>query len=262
MTEEGKGKAKKPSAPKKTRARKALAKGAARGGSETRKKTPAGKVAEPVMAGLPADSGLQSPEGVAPLADAFMDEPTRSGPVPLEEFDFDSDYADAAGDADVAKDESLDHDTMELVTFRAAGRQYAMDIDDVEEILRHRSITRVPRTNPYVLGITSLRGKIIPVMNIDTILTDGAGLHREFSAQAKILILKGDDGPVGVMVSKQLNIVPVSRERLLEPPNGMQGASARFVRAVFERDGEYVSVLDGEMISSYKATGEAPWAKS
>ena len=258
MTEEGKGKAKKPSAAKKTRATKASAKGAARGGSGAKKKTPARKVAGPVMAGLPADSGLQSPEGVAPLADAFMDEPTRSGPVPLEEFDFDSDYAVAAGDADVAEGESLDENVLELVTFRAAGRQYAMDIDDVEEILRHRSITRVPRTHPYVLGITSLRGKIIPVMNIDSILTDEAECKREFSAQAKILILKGEDGPVGLMVSKELNIVPVPRERLLEPPHGMQGASARFVRAVFERDGEFVSVLDGEMISSYKATGEAP----
>ncbi len=57
---------------------------------------------------------------------------------------------------------------VELLTFSLSNEEYAFRVSDVEEVLRMQRITMVPTMPDYVLGITSLRGKIIPVIDLKT----------------------------------------------------------------------------------------------
>ena len=60
---------------------------------------------------------------------------------------------------------------VELLTFSLSNEEYAFRVSDVEEVLRMQKITMVPTMPDYVLGITSLRGKIIPVIDLKTRLS-------------------------------------------------------------------------------------------
>ncbi|RPI36851.1 MAG: hypothetical protein EHM54_04670, partial [Nitrospiraceae bacterium] len=57
---------------------------------------------------------------------------------------------------------------VELLTFSLSREEFAFNISEVEEIIRLYTITKVPAMPDYMLGITSLRGKIIPVIVLKT----------------------------------------------------------------------------------------------
>ena len=67
--------------------------------------------------------------------------------------------------ADTAKRED---DNEQLVTFRLSDEEYGISIMDVQEIIRVPKITSVPNAPPGVIGVTSLRNKVLPVMELRT----------------------------------------------------------------------------------------------
>ncbi len=57
-------------------------------------------------------------------------------------------------------------DLVQLCAFRIGTEEYVIDIMRVEEILAVPAVTRVRRAPPFVEGVVSLRGAIIPVVDV------------------------------------------------------------------------------------------------
>lgn len=55
---------------------------------------------------------------------------------------------------------------MQTVAFSSGAEEYAIDIYKVQEIIRLPRITKLPNTPDYILGITNLRGNVIPVVDL------------------------------------------------------------------------------------------------
>lgn len=55
---------------------------------------------------------------------------------------------------------------LQLVTFLVAREEYAFPIASVREVLRIGAITEVPDEPPYILGILSVRNKLLPVVDL------------------------------------------------------------------------------------------------
>ena len=70
----------------------------------------------------------------------------------------------------------------ELLTFRLAGQLHALPIREVREVAKLPALTRLPRLPPHVLGLMSLRGDLLPVVDAAQV----------FGAQAQQL---GSGGP-------------------------------------------------------------------
>ncbi|MGE4266889.1 MAG: chemotaxis protein CheW [Deferribacterales bacterium] len=52
------------------------------------------------------------------------------------------------------------------VSFRLGQETYGIGIDDVKQIIRLPHITRVPKMPPHVLGMTNLRGEVMPLTDL------------------------------------------------------------------------------------------------
>lgn len=52
------------------------------------------------------------------------------------------------------------------LTFKLGSEEFGLEILKVQEIIQMQSITRVPRTPPFVRGVINLRGKVIPVVDL------------------------------------------------------------------------------------------------
>ncbi|TAL24810.1 MAG: hypothetical protein EPN94_06560, partial [Nitrospirae bacterium] len=68
--------------------------------------------------------------------------------------------------AKAAETEDISEEIVELLTFHLSTEEFAFRVYDIEEILRFQRIMPVPKVPDYILGITSLRGKIIPVIDL------------------------------------------------------------------------------------------------
>jgi len=56
------------------------------------------------------------------------------------------------------------------VRVRIADEDYALPVADVLEVAELGDVTPVPGTGPAVLGVRNLRGKVLPILDLSTVL--------------------------------------------------------------------------------------------
>jgi purine-binding chemotaxis protein CheW len=57
-------------------------------------------------------------------------------------------------------------DALELLPFRLGREQYAIETRHAREVVRLTAFTKIPSTEDFLLGVTNLRGQIIPVFDL------------------------------------------------------------------------------------------------
>jgi purine-binding chemotaxis protein CheW len=133
----------------------------------------------------------------------------------------------------------------QLVVCRVGREECAMDIQSVREINRVGEITRVPKTSSFVEGVISLRGRIIPVLD----LRRRFGLPGdERSPAARIIVVTVQGRTVGLIVEKVMEVLRAPRTSIEPPPSLGHVPAADFVQGVVRLEDRLVSVLDLERL--------------
>ena len=134
---------------------------------------------------------------------------------------------------------------IEILTFSLLREEFAFRISQLKEILKYQRITEVPKMPEYVLGITSLRGKVIPVIDLRTKILP----HEKsegISGKTKILIIKGPKGMIGAVVDKVSGVMRIAKSEILPPPTHLSEEQLRFVEGVAVLDKRFVSIVNME----------------
>jgi purine-binding chemotaxis protein CheW len=142
-------------------------------------------------------------------------------------------------------DEDKTGDVIEILTFSLLKEEYAFRISQLEEIRRSQRITPVPKMPNYVLGITSLRGKVIPVIDLKTKLSlkdKPTGIDQ----RGKILIIKGPKGPIGVAVDKIIGVIRIAKNEILPPPSHLTEKEIKFIEGIAVVDKRFISIIHME----------------
>jgi purine-binding chemotaxis protein CheW len=108
--------------------------------------------------------------------------------------------------------------TEALVTFDVAGQEFALPLNVVEEILPAPStITAVARSEAVVLGITSVRDTLMPLLSLRGLLGFAAG-HAEHAGnnREKVVVMKVGGALVGLLADRARAIVAADID-LVEP---------------------------------------------
>ena len=138
-----------------------------------------------------------------------------------------------------------EEEIIEILTFSLLKEEFAFRVSQLAEILRSQWITRVPNVPDYVLGITSLRGKIIPVIDLKLRLSLTSG-SSDIIRKGKILIINGAKGPVGTAVDKVIGVVRVAKSDILPPPSHLSEKELKFIDGIAVVDKRFVSVINME----------------
>jgi len=85
-----------------------------------------------------------------------------------------------------ARASNADTAVQKLVTFRIAKEEFAFPMEHVREILRVQAPNRVPDVPDYVLGVLTVRGQILPVIDLRLLLQQRS-LADEFADQNRPL---------------------------------------------------------------------------
>lgn len=194
-----------------------------------------GKVASRVSEAAPSDRSLEQA-----MSAAITDE--LDGVIIHE--DGTVSFPKQRGDAELRPSED------EFLMFRLAGKCYAIMLSDVHEILRHQRITRVPRAGSHVIGATSLRGAIVPVVNLSSMLSLK---ETTLPDRGRILLLKGKGVLLGLLVERGIGISNFSRDDMKPPFSSAGAEGSMFVEGVFDLDGEFFSVLSPDALTRTNA---------
>ena len=101
-------------------------------------------------------------------------------------------------------------DEKQYIVAKLGSEQYGIDIAYVDNIVRMQKITRVPKTQPYFLGVINLRGEIIPVMSMRQKLEMG---DDEITNTTRIIIIKPEQSAsLGLLVDEVREVVTLSED--------------------------------------------------
>jgi purine-binding chemotaxis protein CheW len=138
-----------------------------------------------------------------------------------------------------------------LVTFEVAGQEFALDLAQVQEILpRPRGFTAVPHAEALVLGMTTYRETLLPLLSLRGLLgfpsSEGPGTRE------KVVVVKVGGARVGLVADRARSIVAADASLVDELPSVLAarvGGESR-IRAVYrgEAGRRLISILAPEQL--------------
>jgi len=132
-------------------------------------------------------------------------------------------------------------DEIELLTFLLGAERYAIDIDDVAEISAPRPHTRVPNSDPGTVGIFSLRGSIVTLLDIRSKLKQAPASDGK---ERQVIIVRDGSGLAGFEVDRVLRPAKIARAALEPQPVVASGEESDFIRGVVRNENALTIVLD------------------
>lgn len=133
---------------------------------------------------------------------------------------------------------SAETTTTQLVVFSLAGEEYALPISHVHEIIRYAEPRSVASNDPSVRGVISLRGKIIPVLDLASRL--GLARKQDEEIESNIVIVETDQEMAGIICDEVEEVITVGTAQLEEAP----GADHEGIDGIAKIDDRLVVLLN------------------
>lgn len=131
-----------------------------------------------------------------------------------------------------------------FLTFNIDDVFYGIELLHTIEIISIQPITKAPNLPRYIKGITNLRGKVVPI--IDVRLKFGQP-ERPYDDKTCIIVVMINEHNVGLIVDSVYDVITVNKEESSPPPEfGSIGNSERFLRSIARVGDRIVMNIDIE----------------
>ena len=134
---------------------------------------------------------------------------------------------------------------LQVVAFmlvRVGGRWFALPAHMVQQVAVKRAVTRVPAAGRHVLGVTSLRGGLVPVISLEQMIgVVGPGPSDSAAALPRLVVVRAGECEIALVVDEIRGII-----ELPAVPGVKASGAGRpgFLREELDWEGTRVCVLD------------------
>ena len=131
---------------------------------------------------------------------------------------------------------------LRLATFALSNERYGIEAHLVVEISRLSDYTPLPHAPTQLVGVTNLRGEILPVFDLRALL----GLSRRALDDLSRLVVLGRMRPeFGILADSTRELVALGTAEILSPPPSVSEQARRYMRGVTK---DALVVLDGAVL--------------
>lgn len=148
-------------------------------------------------------------------------------------------------DAQVNMLEAEDTQKGRYLIFSIDNESYGIGIQYVTEIIGIQAITEVPELPDYVKGITNLRGKIIPVMDVRLRFKKKA---KEYNDRTCIIVVDMMDMSVGLIVDSVSEVITINESDISDLPSMNQVHQNHYVKSIGKIGNDVRLLLDCEKL--------------
>jgi purine-binding chemotaxis protein CheW len=193
----------------------------------------------------PSNSATQQPDDTAQPRNRATEQPSSSK---LDKF---KEVAGKKRVAEATKLEAAPTTHLELLTFIIAGEHYAVDIERIVEIVTPRAVTRIPNAEFSVVGIISLRGTIVTLVDVRRKLRHPAA--GEPTADTRIVVIDYEKEMIGFIVDRVLRVVKPGADEIEAHPVVHATELDESIRGVFRVSGALTILLDLDKLLDSRA---------
>ena len=140
---------------------------------------------------------------------------------------------------------------MEYLTFKLDGDEFAVDVLKSREIVDLRSVTKVPQSPDFMLGVINLRGSVVPVIDLRLKF----GMEKAESTQATSIVVMdvlvdGETIIVGTVVDSVEEVIELSDSQIEPAPRIGTRLNTEFIKGMGKQDDQFLIILDIDRVFS------------
>jgi purine-binding chemotaxis protein CheW len=137
-------------------------------------------------------------------------------------------------------------DYEEFLCIRVSNEIYGINIMQIKEIIKPREVTEVPRSPSFVSGVISLRGVIIPILD----MLDRLGLRREsVTGRERVVVVRHGEAFTGLLVDEVIQVVRIAKTSFEPAPAVLDGIDREFVTGIGRSDNRMIILLNLDTIA-------------
>jgi purine-binding chemotaxis protein CheW len=137
------------------------------------------------------------------------------------------------------------------VTFELAGETFGVPVTHVHEILRVTGITRVPHAPATVRGVTNMRGRVLPVVDLRVRLGMPAA---ETTPLSRIVVVASRGRSLGLLVDSVDQVARIDRDSVQPPPPDVMTSQSDYIVGVSHAGPSLIILLDVDLILILRET--------
>jgi purine-binding chemotaxis protein CheW len=144
-------------------------------------------------------------------------------------------------------------DRQQFATFFLGDSYFGVEVERVQEILRHQAMTPVPLSSPVVRGLINLRGQIVTAIDLRCRL----GLEARVDGQPLMnVVVRSSGGGVSLLVDDIGDVVEAEESTFERPPDTLDGDARKMIRGVHKLNERLMHVLDTEEVLNGFSEGQ------
>lgn len=113
-----------------------------------------------------------------------------------------------------------DQEVAEYLTFFVQGEEYALGLTRVREVIPFDTITRVPQLPAAIIGVTNLRGAVVPVLDMSMKL---CGTPTPVDRRTCIVLVEVGEASgtatIGIMTEAVGQVLALGKDDIVPPPS-------------------------------------------
>ena len=129
----------------------------------------------------------------------------------------------------------------QFCTFFIQGLLFGVEVETVQEVIRHQEMTGVPLAPAVVAGLINLRGQIVTAIDLRRRLGVRDRLDGELPMN---VVVRTGDGAVSLLVDEIGDVVEVEGNNFEDAPDTLASTSRELIRGVYKLKNELLLVLD------------------
>ncbi|MBU4525561.1 MAG: chemotaxis protein CheW [Desulfomicrobium sp.] len=145
-----------------------------------------------------------------------------------------------------------DNTTLQYLTFGLGEEVFALETGSVREVIELVSVTRIPKTPPYMRGVINLRGHAVPVVDL-RIKFDMPKVADTVNTCIIIVDVEveGENCYMGAIVDSVREVFEMTSDQINPPPRMGTSIRADFIRGMGKQNEEFIMILDiGKVFSA------------
>ena len=117
----------------------------------------------------------------------------------------------------------------QIVIFELSSEYFGVEIAAVQSIIKIQPITRLPHTPEFVEGVTNLRGKVLPVIDLRKRFGVAA---QDMDKNSRIIVVSFDQNEVGMIVDEVSEVVTVPTGAVEAAPAIATTIDSTFIKGI------------------------------
>ncbi|MBC7217962.1 MAG: chemotaxis protein CheW [Candidatus Caldatribacterium sp.] len=141
---------------------------------------------------------------------------------------------------------------MQYIVFRVDEEHYGVPIEEVREINRVATITRIPKSPEFLEGVMNLRGEVIPIVDLRKRFGLPQAIRNELT---RIIVVEVGGGKTGFIVDAVEGVEKIPESAIAPVPDAVRsGEAGRFVERIAQKGEEVILILNMTRILTEEET--------